>query len=100
MSACQERRSCQRLPIQGEVDFRRARESAYPIVVEDISAVGCRISPPVNVAEGDRIWVKFGGLESLQSTVRWTRGWKAGARFEHPMHPAVFASLAKRLRIG
>ena len=98
MSASEERRSCQRLPIKGEVDFRRVMEPAYPISVEDISPVGCRISPPVNVAEGDRIWVTFGGLESLQSTVRWTHDWKAGARFERPMHPAVFASLVKRLR--
>ena len=42
---------------------------------------------------GERVWVKFDGLESLEATVRWLDGHIGGVAFERPLHEAVFQHL-------
>ena len=49
-------------------------------------------------AAGERVLIKFEGLEVLDAEVCWVDGYTAGLRFERSMHPAVFELLVERLK--
>jgi hypothetical protein len=46
------------------------------------------------------VWVKFEGMESLQSEVCWVAGSTLGLKFDNPVHPAVFDLLLTRIELG
>jgi hypothetical protein len=48
-------------------------------------------------SEGERVLIRFEGLEALEAEVCWVEGFTAGVKFERPMHPAVFELLIERL---
>lgn len=58
------------------------------------SPVGCRIEFVEPPAVGERVWIRFDGLEAIEGTVRWVEGHIGGVRFERPLHEAVFQQLA------
>jgi hypothetical protein len=43
---------------------------------------------------GERVWVKFDGLEAIEGSVRWVDGHTGGVQFTRPLHEAVFERLA------
>lgn len=92
-----ERRCGDRVPLDAEVDFRRAKEHRYAVRLHDLTASGCRIDLPEHVTNPDQVWVTLPGLETMQSTVRWESDWVAGLEFDRPMHPAVFDHMAAKL---
>ncbi len=87
-------RGMARLKLTAEVGIRRAGVRSYRVRVFDASPEGCKIEFIERPAVGERIWVKFDGLEALESTVRWIAGHVGGVRFERPLHAAVFQRLA------
>ena len=70
---------------------RERSRSAVPATVKDISLEGCRIESGGAPLEGNHIWVKLDGLESLSGRVEWSEGYIAGVSFSQPLHPAVAA---------
>jgi hypothetical protein len=62
----------------------------------DLSAEGCKIEFVERPSVGERIWVKFDGLESMAGIVRWTAGDIGGIAFEQPLDAAGFRQLANR----
>jgi hypothetical protein len=44
----------------------------------------------------ERVWLKFDGLEALESDVCWLEGSTLGVEFSRPLHSAVFNMLVDR----
>lgn len=91
-------RRVERTPLAATVNFRKPKEMAYEVPLENLSPHGCRIALRERVQPGQLIWITVAGLEPLQSWVRWNGEWHAGIEFERPMHVAVFDHFAARLR--
>ncbi len=93
----EEHRRAKRVPLQCEVGFRRHGDARYRIDLIDFSIEGCCIMPPIQVAIGDRIFLRFADIEAIHGRVAWTEEWKVGVKFDKPFHPAVFDSLVAQL---
>lgn len=95
-----EPRGVGRRKLDAEVGVRRAGTHAFRVRLIDASPQGCRIELVERPAVGERIWIKFDGLEPVEGTLRWIAGHIGGVQFTHPMHAAVFerlmASLTKK----
>jgi hypothetical protein len=79
--------------LSAEVGLRRAGLNAFRVRVFDLSCEGCKIEFVERPAVGERIWVKFDGLDSIQGTVRWIEGHRGGVQFERPIYDPVFQRL-------
>jgi hypothetical protein len=93
-------RSANRLEFTAEAGIRRAGVRGYRVRVFDASREGCKIEFIERPTVGERIWVKFDGLEALEGTVRWIAGHLGGVKFQRPLHEAVFQQLARASRPG
>jgi hypothetical protein len=87
-------RGTQRLTFTAEVGIRRAGARGYRVRVFDASSRGCKIEFVERPAIGERIWVKFDGMEALEGTVRWVEDHVGGIEFHRPLHDAIFERLA------
>lgn len=87
-----------RVTLDAEIAVRRAGFPNYRVSIRDLSPEGCRFEfvdrPNVN----ERVWIKIEGLEALEGIVCWVKGTAAGVQFDHPVHPAVFDMLARKLQ--
>jgi hypothetical protein len=90
-------RRSQRVALSAEVTLRRLGYASFSVTVTDASPDGCKVELVERPAEGERVLVKFDGLEPLESEVCWVEGFTAGLKFARPMHPAVFDLLVERL---
>ena len=93
-----EPRGAGRLEFDAEVGIRRAGIHAFRVRLLDASPESCRIELVERPAVGERIWIKFDGLEPVEGIVRWVAGHVGGVDFTHPFHEAVFERLAGRLK--
>jgi hypothetical protein len=91
-------RKCSRVSLDAEVSLRRPGKSTYRVRVYDASPHGCKIEFVERPMPADRAWIKFDGLEPLESLVCWVKGFAAGVQFEKPIHPAVFERLMASLK--
>jgi len=69
-----------RVSIATSARVRREGFHSYEASILDVSPSGCKMEFVDRPAFRERVWVKFDGLE-----------------FEHPIHPAVFELLLRRL---
>jgi len=81
-----------------DVVLRRIGRSSFRVAATDASPDGCRVQLVERPSEGERVLVKFDGLEPLEAEARWIDGFTAGLRYVRPMHPAVFELLVERLK--
>jgi hypothetical protein len=88
------RRRADRVTFMREAGIRRAGVPSFRVRVFNGSPVGCKIEFVERPALGERVWVKFDGLEALQGTVQWLTGHIGGVQFERPLHEAVFERLS------
>ena len=93
-------RRAARVTLDAEVTLRRPGRTTYRVKVKDASPHGCRVEFVERPAPSERAWIKFEGLEPLEATVCWVKGFAAGVQFARPMHPAVFDELMARLTKG
>lgn len=91
-------RSVGRLKLEAEVGVRRVGMHPFRVRLIDASPEGCKIELVERPAVGERIWIKFDGLEAVEGTVRWVAGPVGGVQFTHPLHEAVFDRLAAQLK--
>ena len=87
-----------RAAITADVALRRRGMANYGVRVVDLSAEGCKVELVERPRGGERMTIKFEGLEAMDAEVCWVQGFQAGLRFERPIHPAVFELLLARLR--
>ena len=90
-------RRSERVALSAEVTLRRLGYASFSVTVTDASPDGCKVELVERPAEGERVLVKFDGLEPLESEVCWIEGFTAGLKFARPIHPAVFDLLVERL---
>jgi hypothetical protein len=90
-------RKSQRVHLSAEILLRRAGQHSYRVKIFDVSPHGCKAEFVVRPKLDEHVWVKFEGLESLEATVCWVRGFDVGLEFENPIHPAVFDLLVSKL---
>lgn len=89
-------RNSVRLSVKAEIQVRGPRVSNYPTGVRDLSAFGCCIDLVHRVRVHEHLWIKFAGLEALESVVCWEMEFSAGVEFVRPLHPSVMDMLGKR----
>ena len=92
-----ERKSA-RTRLQAEIQLRRSGHHHYVVSVHDISPDGCRIEFVDRPRLDETVWVKFEGLDAIESTVCWLKGFDAGVEFVRPIYPPVFDALVSRLK--
>ena len=88
----------ERVELFADVSLRRVGRSTFRVAVTDASADGCKVQLVERPSDGERVLVKFDGLEPLEADVCWVEGYAAGLRYARPMHPAVFELLVERLK--
>jgi hypothetical protein len=87
-----------RFGITADVSLRRLGMANYGVRVVDLSPEGCKVELVERPRGGERMVIKFAGLEALDAEVCWVEGFQAGLRFERAIHGAVFELLLARLR--
>lgn len=93
----QRQRQSPRHPVASHVIVRRSGRQGQRIDAADISLHGCSLKFTDAPREGDWLWIKLPGLESIEAQVQWTRDFTCGVQFKTPLHPAVFDMLLVRL---
>lgn len=91
-------RHSERASISAEVQLRRSGELNFTVEAYDLSEQGCKLEFVERPRLGETVWVKFPGLEALESKVRWTHRAAVGLQFSRPMDPRVLQHLLQRLR--
>ena len=86
-------RGTDRQHFDADVQIRRSGARSFRVRIFDASPEGCRIEFVERPAVGERVWVRFDGLEALEGTVRWVSGHIGGLKFKRPLHEAVFRRL-------
>lgn len=90
-------RRARRAAVIGEISLRGAGHHGYRVNVLDLSTDGCKVELVERPKAGERMRVKFEGLEALDARVCWVEGHTAGLEFEHRIHRAVLDLLIARL---
>lgn len=90
------RRSRGRVAVTAEVGIRRAGVRPFRVQAFDVSPTGCKVEVVERPSIGERVWIKFDGLEAIEASVRWTAGHICGVEFSRPLHSAVFERLVNR----
>jgi hypothetical protein len=96
-NTCRER-AAERLPIAAQMSLRRSGRLGYPVRTSDLSVLGCKCEFVERPSIGERVWVKFAGLQAIAADVCWLADSNVGLQFRNPIHPAVFEVLLHRLR--
>ena len=90
-------RRTSRVVVTAEIGLRSRGRNNYRVRVFDLSTDGCKVELVQRPSVGDRMSVKFEGLEMLEADVCWVEGHRAGLMFDNRIHPAVLDLLLRRL---
>jgi hypothetical protein len=91
-------RKAERLDIRAEASLRRSGRLSYRVAAYDVTRFGCRSEFIERPTIYERVWMKFDGLDAIESTVCWIEGSSLGMMYNNPVHPAVFDMLMARLK--
>lgn len=91
-------RQHERIALDADVSLRRTARPRYSVHANDVSPSGCRIEFVERPEVGERLWIKFDGLDALDATVCWVEGCRAGVEFTREISAPVFELLLARLR--
>lgn len=91
-------RAFERNPLKAGVSLRRRGRKSYVANLFDLTPKGCRVEFIETPRNGEKVWAKLDGFDSIEATVRWVDGFKGGLEFTRPIYPAVFDLLLARLR--
>lgn len=90
-------RKAQRIEVYGEAYLRRGGRPTYRVRTFDLNRFGCRCEFVERPLIGERVWIKFDGLQSLESNVCWVENTELGLHFRNEVHSAVFDLLLAQL---
>ncbi len=85
-----------RVMLDAEVILRRAGQNNFRVKVYDVSPEGCKVEFIDRPTLEELVWVKFTGLEAMESLVCWVRGPRAGLEFKRPIYASVYHMLLRR----
>ena len=86
-------RQADRLDISAVATLRRFRRPAYRVTMLDVTRYGCRTEFIERPKIYEHVWIKFDGLDSMESVVCWVEESSLGLMYVNPIHPAVFDML-------
>ena len=92
------KRKADRIALNADVALRRSGQNNYRVRVYDASTHGCKLEFVERPQFEEHVWVKFDGLDAIESAVCWVNGFVVGVEFVRPMYPPVFEALVARLR--
>lgn len=84
-----------RVILNAEVKLRRFGALPYNARVFDLSTHGCKVEFVERPAVEEHVWIRFPGLEAIESEVRWVEGFAVGVEFTKPLHDAVFQHILR-----
>ena len=90
------RRRSNRRPLGREISVRKAGGFNFQLAALDVSTDGCRVELVERVDVNERVVVRLPALEPMGAEVAWVDGYRAGLRFQRPLHTAVFDQLIDR----
>jgi hypothetical protein len=90
-------REAERIEVYGEASLRRRGRLTYRVRTYDVTRFGCRCEFVERPSIGERVWMKFDGLQSLESNVCWVENSQLGLHFCTEVHPAVFDLIVAQL---
>ncbi len=88
-------RRTERWAWDAEVQFRSGTKRAN-VRLRDISPLGARIKGVFLVHEGDRFFIRFPGMESIEAKVAWVTEFEFGCEFARPRSPVILEALFSR----
>ncbi len=88
-------RRTERWAWDAEVQFRSGTKRAN-VRLRDISPLGARIKGVFLVHEGDRFFIRFPGMESIEAKVAWVTEFEFGCEFARPLSPVILEALVSR----
>lgn len=88
-------RRSERWAWDAEVQFRSGTRRAN-VRLRDISPLGARIKGVFLVHEGDRFYIRFPQMESIEAKVAWVSEFEFGCEFSRPLSPVILESLVSR----
>ena len=77
-------------------EVRQGTRAWKPVVLEDLSPSGFRISGWQECRSELTVRIRIPGLQMLNANVRWQRGDEVGCEFTSPLHVAVFEHIVRR----
>jgi PilZ domain len=91
-------RSGSRAPLVLRCEVRQGTRPWQPVLLEDLSATGFRISGLAHSDLAKALSIKIPGMQLLTARLCWTVGPMVGCEFTNPLHVAVFEHLIKSTR--
>lgn len=91
-----QRRTGDRAPVRLIASIRERSSTAHDAVINDLSRAGCQVSN-IFLRADRQVWVRFGSLAPIESTVIWVNGDSAGINFNQPLHQAVLDHIATKV---
>lgn len=85
-------RRVDRKPFSAAVQFRAGCRRAE-VRINDISALGARISGVFLVREHDRFFLKIGNLAPIEARVVWVSGFDFGCEYLQPLSEVILDAL-------
>lgn len=100
MRACHglDNRRAGRTAVAMTADLRNSIHPYHPVVIEDLSVHGVRLSTWAKHDPEDRALIRLPSLQGVPARMVWSDDHHFGFRFETPLHPAVLDMLVARHR--
>lgn len=94
-----EHRRTLRLDVRFVAGLREPGSSQkFEVEVIDLSMTGFRFETSFTLKQGQKVFVTIPGVNTLEATVAWGRGYIYGAQFERSLYGAVFDHIASKYR--
>jgi hypothetical protein len=89
-------RQATRHPVWLTANCRTSAGAREDAILSDISTDGCGLTGvTVRLHVGQKLYIRPGSLEAQSGTVCWTRGSRAGVRFDRPLYGPVVEHLVR-----
>jgi hypothetical protein len=91
-------RGANRAPIVLRCDVRQGTRPWQPVLLDDLSASGFRISGLAHPDQSKSLSIRIPGMQIMTARLCWSVGPMVGCEFINPLHVAVFEHLVKSTR--
>lgn len=94
--AAMEDRCAPRIKLRIPSMLRPSGNTAFAVVVTDLSIAGFQCEALTGMPSGTRCWLALPGLSPIESQVIWNNGRAVGCAFTNLMNQAVMDSIIRR----
>jgi len=94
----EKRSSPLRFDVHIEGALREPGQTKVDVVLENLSRSGFRCDYSTSMNAGDKVWVAFAGLTSVEAVLSRHEDGKCGFSFVQPLNPAVMDHIVSQYR--